>query len=256
MSAIITDVMKTFSGGLELQANMEYRADEKLHRTWEKDCRRMDLVRRQIDGKIQQLKNLANVSALIGGFAMIGLVQIVISKTINIALLVLFASSSSIVVCLMLFTVLNSTLMLINVIDFDYAGGMKGCDFYNFNEFWECHCRSDFELCKRAFKLGCPTFLVTLAETGFVVYAPHASVLVVGSVQAAISLAALVIWYRHVDSKWGGSANAARLRPRGGQGQGQGGQQTMGDGKAAMEGGGAPAAGAEQQARMAMESRV
>ena len=196
----------------ELNIAHNYREEErtwyekdKEHRRWEVWKRKIDDIRRQIDGKSQQLKALANVSALVAGFAMVVLVQIVISAKLNVGLLVCFATTSSVVVCTMLYVTLSSTLMLVAVLDFTESDQAGRCnyDFEEFQMFWKDKVHGDFVVARHVFMLGAPMFLATLAETGFVVYNPHISVLAVGSVQATIAAIGLFFWFKHIAPKWG-----------------------------------------------------
>ena len=71
------------------------------------DKRRSRAARRAVDEKAQQLKVLANQSALVAGFSMVVLVESNIPPDINGALLTLFGGVTACVIALMLVSTLE-----------------------------------------------------------------------------------------------------------------------------------------------------
>ena len=83
---------------------------------WEVKCREEDMkqrklenerhaiedARRSVDEKAQQLKVLANQSALFAGFSMVVLVETTIPPNVNVVLLTIFGGATACVIALML----------------------------------------------------------------------------------------------------------------------------------------------------------
>ena len=78
-----------------------------LQRALENERRAIDDARRSVDEKAQQLKGLSHLSALLGGFAMVVLVEIQIADNINPVLLAVFGMTTAMVVGCMLIAMLS-----------------------------------------------------------------------------------------------------------------------------------------------------
>lgn len=77
------------------QEDMEQRARDNAHR-------RLEVLWRAVDLKVQQLKAISNLSALIAGFSMVVLVEASIPATTHEALIALFGCTTAVVVSMML----------------------------------------------------------------------------------------------------------------------------------------------------------
>ena len=90
--------MQALARGMEVADmawNVENRAEDMKYRDLEKFWRRSDVIRRKIDEKTQQLKNISHLSALIAGFSMVCMVEVTIPEDISELLLALFGAASA-----------------------------------------------------------------------------------------------------------------------------------------------------------------
>ena len=79
----------------------------------------VDASRRSVDEKAEQLKVLANQSALFAGFSMVVLVESNIPSDINGILLTVFGACTASVIALMLISSLNATYILVAILRYD-----------------------------------------------------------------------------------------------------------------------------------------
>ena len=117
--------------------------DTALAQKWRvEDIAQRNLVnaRREMDEKIEQLKGIANLSALIGGFSVVELVETNVPSEINQWLVAAFGTATSIIVGCMTLSMIMTTFMLVGV--------LKKYDAHTnrqpFREFWVLRCEEDW----------------------------------------------------------------------------------------------------------------
>jgi calcium release-activated calcium channel protein 1 len=176
------------------------REEDLKQRALENERRAIDDARRLVDEKAQQLKTLAHQSALIAGFCMISLVEMNIPNTIPVALLITFSCTGTMVICLMLISMLNSTFILVAILRYDTVSRNLP-----FQTFWRTRCEIDWRLSLRAFALGVPLFMILLAQIGWVIYweiIQGVGWIYASSCVSLIALLTVVFYLAHIDRKW------------------------------------------------------
>lgn len=99
--------------GYEVAWSAQCRREDLEHRDITDERRRVDDARRAVDEKVEQLKAVSHLSALIAGFAMISFVEIELPDRLNAWLLFSYAATSATVVGLELLAMLTCTVVLI-----------------------------------------------------------------------------------------------------------------------------------------------
>ena len=192
--------MMGFAAGIEM-ADMAWevkcREEDMKQRTLENTRHAIDDARRAVDEKAQQLRVLANQSALIAGFSMVAFVEINISPNVNGVLLTLFGATVSSVIALMLVSTLNATYMLVAILRYDCVGREVP-----FNEFWVKRCEGDWQMALRAFSCGIPLFMVVVALVAWVVFWEHNCLYYAASIVTGISVTLAVFWFTSTERKW------------------------------------------------------
>jgi hypothetical protein len=163
----------------------------------------IDDARRLVDKKSEQLKSIAEIAALIGGFAMVVLVETFIDQEVhNQILLFFFGTFTALVVCLMFLCLIISTLMLVTVLNFNTAQSVID-NTLPFEVFWRTRCESDFQFSFQCFKLAIPCFIVSLCCLGWIKFNDSMpSAISISTIGAVV----LVLWLFKALPKWGSGA--------------------------------------------------
>ena len=199
----ITSVPKMmgFAAGIEM-ADMAWelkcREEDMKQRTLENRRYAIDDARRAVDEKAQQLKVLANQSALIAGFSMVAFVEINISPSVNGLILTLFGVTTASVIALMLVSTLNATYMLVAILRYDCVTREVP-----FDEFWKKRCEPDWRMALRTFSHGIPLFMVVVALVAWIIFWEHDCLYYAASIVTGISATLAVIWFSSTERKWG-----------------------------------------------------
>jgi len=196
---------------------IEWRKMDILWRQADLIQRDLDNRRREIDEKNEQLRQLANVAAIIAGFALTVLVQISYPDDVPEFLLTLLALATAVTVCCMVYSALVCTLMLVATLK--KFEGKDGGGFQLFSEsseqsttsqprtfdksifelFWETQCASDWSRAVHAFSYGLSTFLIDLLLVGWVRFYPLISPGILVSVICIFTLLFIIVT---VNRKW------------------------------------------------------
>lgn len=189
------------------------RDQDMIHRKIENRRRAIDDARHILDKKVQQLKAISHLSALVAGFAMVVLVEATVPSTIPHTLQAAFGMTAAVVVGLLLMAMINCTLILVLILKHDctkFDGDNTPSELLL--DFWHKRCEDDFEASFKAFTLGVPFFLVNLILLGWVKFAqvPAAAGLI-----TAVAVLAIVVWTTHTQRKWGSSAATTEPRTAG-----------------------------------------
>lgn len=174
----------------------------------EKRLRKLENERRMTDARSEQLSAISNLSALLGGFAVVAMVEINLSPDINEVLLGFFGCASALVVILMILCMVMCTLLLLAITR--YAGHtlelelrhmpLESMDstspFYNW---WLQKCEADWLRAYFFFRSGVSLFLFDLALLAFVQFDQS---LGTATGIAVLSLIGFLYWHLHMTSKW------------------------------------------------------
>lgn len=204
-----------FAAGMEM-ADMAWeqkcRGEDMKQRALENERHAIDDARRCVDEKAEQLKVLANQSALFAGFSMVVLVESSIPDDIDGWLLTFFGGITACVIALMLISTLNSTYMLVAILRYDCVRRDVP-----FDEFWRKRCEPDWKLALRAFSYGVPLFMVVVSLVAWVSFWDHQSRYISASVVTVISLMSTIFWFGRTERKWSGFllTSEARVLTRG-----------------------------------------
>lgn len=222
-----------FAAGMEM-ADMAWevkcREEDMKQRALENERHAIDDARRSVDEKAEQLKVLANQSALFAGFSMVVLVESNVSGDINGILLTFFGGVTACVIALMLVSTLNSTYMLVAILRYDCVNRDVP-----FDEFWRKRCEPDWKLALRAFSYGVPLFMVVVALVAWVTFWESDSLYYSATVVTVIALMVTIFWFGSTERKWTGylMTSDARVLTRGMSFIGNSGRRlsTVGDGE-------------------------
>lgn len=203
---LLDGMAKLLVEGADMAWEVKCRQEDMRQRAIENERRLIDNARRDVDEKAEQLKAISHLSALIGGFAMVVMVEITMPSNINFALLVIYGLTSSSVVGLMLLAVLNSTMILIAILKYDCINRP-----IPFKEFWQTRCESDWRFAYKCFSSGVPLFMVVLSQIGWLVFAQYRDRHFYGlsyrdtpaAIVTLVASACLLMWYVHTKAKWG-----------------------------------------------------
>lgn len=198
-----------------------------LAETMRRNHRATLFQRRDVDEKCEQLRSVSNAAALIAGFSVVVLINVNQSDAryrIEEWFYTLFAFTAALTVCLMTYTFLTCTLMLVAVLkkfeaknDCDSLTGGDG--FYShavspavmtvqqqpsfenrFEFFWKSTCEKDWNRAVLTFSWGVPAFLCNIIIGAWVKFLPR---LWPGSIVTFVCLSTItyLFWTTHV--KWG-----------------------------------------------------
>ncbi|KAL9190618.1 hypothetical protein ACHAXT_000324 [Thalassiosira profunda] len=188
------------------------REEDMKQRALENERHAIDDARRSVDEKAEQLKVLANQSALFAGFSMVVLVESNIPDDINVALLTFFGGVTASVIALMLISTLNSTYILVAILRYDCVNRPVP-----FDDFWRKRCEPDWKLALRTFSYGVPLFMSVVALVAWVTFWDSDSLYYSATVVTAIVLAVTMFWFGSTKRKWTDflMMSEARLSTRG-----------------------------------------
>jgi len=175
------------------------REEDMKQRALENERHAIDDARRSVDEKAEQLKVLANQSALFAGFSMVVLVESNIPDDINGILLTIFGGTTACVIALMLVSSLNATYVLVAILRYDCVN--RDVPFY---EFWRKRCEPDWKLALRAFSYGVPLFMVVVSLVAWITFWDSNYRYVSASVVTAVVLMVILFWFGSTQRKWTG----------------------------------------------------
>ncbi len=199
-------------------------ADLHLATKWREEevkYRKLEILRRQIDEKVEQLRSIAHLAALIAGFDVVVLIEIEVAPGVPTIMVALFGATSAITVCLMCLCFMICTLMLVGVLKaFDLERAkMPFRQFWvvkvsillleSFNRFLITLFSDKFDTAKKCeedwmrafwfFTAGVPLFMINLALAGWVKYFNFIATAVSITVVCVIGIG---MWIQ-VHLKWG-----------------------------------------------------
>jgi len=164
------------SMGTLLQVVEHFRGDQFYdedvqQRQYENALRRLADARRLIDKKINQLKAIAELAALLAGFSVVCLSQSNLPQSMEYGLVSptvwMFGGLTVIVTTLSLLSAVFCSLILVAISHFnDHESVQPGG--VSFQHFWEARCEKDWKFAFRCFIYGVTAFLMDLCFIGWV----------------------------------------------------------------------------------------
>lgn len=204
--------------------DIEQRILENARWVW---LRHAEKNRRDVEEKSEQLKSISNLSALIGGFAVVAFVELQFSDPNetperNEGLIVAYAATTALVVALMLNSMVLCSFMLCSILrngktyvsdeeEADYlfrcvrfasefkVGDAPPRPHRSFERHWETRCEDDWRHAFRMFTCGVPVFLVNVSCMSWLKF--HYSPLASWTVTAIAAVASL--GWLHTQNNWG-----------------------------------------------------
>ena len=184
---------------LEALRERKVRKEDLQQRKYVNQRMLIDDARRLVDKKSEKLKSIAEIAALIGGFAMVVLVETSIEEEADSTLLFLFGLFTGLVVCLMFLSLIISALMLVTILNFDAAQSVID-QTLSFSLFWATRCESDFQFAFTCFKSAIPCFMVSLCTLSWIKFKSTPAVSITVSI---ISFILLLVWFCRALPQWG-----------------------------------------------------
>ena len=214
------------------QENRKWRAEDVEQRVLENArwiwLRYAEKNRRDVEEKSEQLKSISNLSALIAGFAVVAFVEFqfhdpVIKPThVQEWLIVAYATTTAIVVGLMLNSMVLCSFMLCSILrngktyvseseEGDYlfscrrfakeykTGDTPPTPKRSFEKHWETRCEDDWKHAFRMFTCGVPVFLVNIACVAWLKFWYSAAA---AGCTTAVAVVATLGW-AHTQNNWG-----------------------------------------------------
>lgn len=189
----------------DLRRQHEWRATD-LER--EKRLRKLENERRITDARSEQLSAISNLSALLGGFAVVAMVEINLPDTIDDILLAFFGCVSALVVVLMLLCMVMCTLLLLAITRYSAHSLEQDLralrldqlqDESPFYSWWLQKCEADWLRAYFFFRSGVSLFLIDLGILSWVQF-DRSIITSIGV--SSIALLGFLYWQLHMTSKW------------------------------------------------------
>jgi len=172
--------------------------------TWraeDNERRLIDNTRRLVDEKTQQLTAISHLSALVAGFSMVVLVELMIPENTHAVVQILYAVSTALSVCLNIASMFSCVLMLVGVLKYDSVKRTQG-----FERYWMTHCESEWRLAFLCFILGMPSFLISLAVSAWIKFEDYRSkggASYIAPISVTIISGLTVLFWMFERQKWG-----------------------------------------------------
>lgn len=188
---------------------------------WRKEeLLQLDLIfiRMQMDERNEMLRNISNIGSLIAGFTLMILVDMgVDTEATPEWLSSIYALCSSLTICLMTFSLVSCTLMIIAILkkfqvselesaeeellklDLDVLAQTSFERRQRFQRFWVTMCEGDFYFAFAAFSLGVPLFLLSTVIATWVKFAES---LVGGILVSVICGLVILFLFWTLQMKW------------------------------------------------------
>lgn len=207
-----SELLSSSLGAIDMMWAHTCRAQDMAHRKIENRRRAIDDARRILDNKVQQLKAISHLAALVAGFCMVVLVEAQVDENAPSWLKAAFGLSAASVIGLMCMAMINCTLILVLILKHDctrFVDDLTPSELLL--DFWSNRCEDDWQTSFQAFTAGVPAFLVSLALLGWVKFLSSPATAVCITVVAVIAIG---VWILHTQRKWGSSTATTELRQR------------------------------------------
>ncbi|ETW09968.1 hypothetical protein H310_00384 [Aphanomyces invadans] len=189
----------------DLQREQEWRGQD-IRRI--KIQAKLENERRQADTRSEQLSAVSSLGALLGGFALISVINVSLPDPINLDLLWVYGITSALCICTMVVSSVTFTVLLVAVtrysaheLEYDVRALQdQDIDFESpFYTWWLKKCETDWLLGYLLFRAGVTLFLIELGIVSWVQYSRWEATSISISVVAGIGL---LIWQFRILSKW------------------------------------------------------
>ncbi|KAG9412844.1 hypothetical protein AC1031_015737 [Aphanomyces cochlioides] len=225
-SAVIGSLIGTYDVKIAQkwrEEDMQHRIQEKQWRdddikrahTWrnedverEKRLNKLENERRITDARSEQLSAVSNLSALLGGFAMVANVEISLPDDVSNIVMFFYGTTSAAVILCMLCCMLMCTLLLLAITQYasqDLENDLRNLSFEEldtespFYVWWLRRCEQDWLLAYKFFRMGIFLFLCTVSWVGWVQFEKTK---IAGIGMTAIAVLSFIFWQVRIESKW------------------------------------------------------
>ncbi|RHY23627.1 hypothetical protein DYB25_007413 [Aphanomyces astaci] len=225
-SAVIGSLIGTYDLKMAQQwrdEDISHRAQEKQWRdddikraySWrnedverEKRLNKLENERRITDARSEQLSAVSNLSALLGGFAMVANVEISLPDDVSNIVMFFYGTTSAAVILCMLCCMLMCTLLLLAITQYASQELETDLRHLSFDEldvespfyvWWLKRCEQDWLLAYKFFRMGIFLFLCTVSWVGWVQFEKTA---IAGIGMTAIAALSFIFWQVRIESKW------------------------------------------------------
>lgn len=196
--------METILQTVELVRGKRMRQEDVAQREYENTRRDLHDARRAVDKRTEQLKAISSLAALFAGFSMVVLVESNVDADVLPQLLMAaFGGVTAIAAGAMLLSMINASLILVAVLNFDCKRSVLESGQFSFVQFWSSRCERDFLFAFKCFGIGVPAFVISLALLGWVKF--HQST-ITAVVITVVAVTVLIIWAVHIGANWGQTA--------------------------------------------------
>ncbi|KAG5176486.1 calcium release-activated calcium channel protein, partial [Tribonema minus] len=183
------------------EEDLEYRRLEMEWRKHDLWCRWVDEQWHAMEEKAKQLEQIAQLSALLAGFALVAMCQMQIPDGVNGWLLVSFGTVTAAAVGVPLIAMLSSTLVLVAVIKYDPKVAVNAaCP--DFGTFWSTHCEADWRLSFRCFNISIALFLMVLGQVGWIQFFAHQNYVASSTLVTVVAVASAMVYFLYTYRKW------------------------------------------------------
>lgn len=164
--------------------------------------RLIDNTRRLVDEKREQLSAVSHLSALVAGFSMVVLVELVIPEKTNVSVQIMYAVFTALSVCLNVSAMFSCVMMLVGVLKYDSVKRTQ-----SFAMYWITHCEAEWKAAFMCFILGMPMFLLSLGVSAWIKFEAYQRNGDVWSYVAPVCVTtiagATILFWVHERQKWG-----------------------------------------------------
>ncbi|OQR90920.1 hypothetical protein ACHHYP_05135 [Achlya hypogyna] len=223
-------IMENLIGSYDQRNAKSWRDEDMAHRSQEMQWRQDDLrrenewriedirrlriqaklenERRQADTRAEQLSAISELGALLGGFALVSIINVNVPDDINLDLLWVYGCVSAITICCMVISLIMCAILLLAVtrysaheLEYDVRTMTdEDIDMESpFHIWWLKKCETDWNLGYFLFRTGVSLFLVELGVVSWVQYNLYQTTSISISVVAAIGI---LIWQFRILSRW------------------------------------------------------
>ena len=157
----------------------------------------IETSKKEVDGKAEQLKAIAEIATVLAGFTIASLVNIDFNDT-NTILLCVYSVCAALTICFLIFAAVTSSYLLISVYKYD----VYKTNIERFDQYWANYCEEDWKSCFMYLVLGVLLFVMVLIELSWITSANHRTGVIISSiVTVAVSLGTF-LWYTNIYFKW------------------------------------------------------
>ncbi|EQC34216.1 hypothetical protein SDRG_08419 [Saprolegnia diclina VS20] len=169
---------------------------------------KLENERRQADTRAEQLSAISELGALLGGFALVSIINVNVPEDIDLTLLAVYGCVSALTICCMVISLIMCAILLLAVTrysahELEYDVRILKDEEIDmdspFHIWWLKKCETDWSLGYLLFRTGVTLFLIELAVVSWVQYNLYQTTSISISIVAAIGI---LIWQFRILSRW------------------------------------------------------